>query len=231
MRTRLSVLLPVTVLVLAITVAGQAMAAGWSIASVVEGPYYSGAVAYVRLAGVAEGTAVQFKWVPAAGGRGVLALSGGAGPDYAVQLPETAGSYKLRCVVGKVAHDWRTPLDVAEKPVPVVTGPQGPQGKDGAPGAPGPAGPAGPQGPQGDKGDPGPAGAAGPAGVANMADVEALMDRTLQQQQRTIKDQQALIGQQQDTIDALRAAYVELWKKAFPKKPLDPKLAPPKPAS
>ena len=35
-----------------------------------------------------------------------------------------------------------------------------------------------------------------------------------------------IMQQQSDTISALRTAYAALWKKAFPKVPLDPKLAP-----
>jgi uncharacterized coiled-coil protein SlyX len=58
-----------------------------------------------------------------------------------------------------------------------------------------------------------------------MTAVDALK-ALIQGQQDQITKLQATVGSQQDTIDALRAAVNDLWKQAFKKRAIDPRLAP-----
>jgi hypothetical protein len=197
----------------------------WAVADVSAKPYYCGGYVAVTLRGVPDAAQVSFRWINDATGKGVAVPCNHAQSErYFVWLPWEAGTYRLRAVVEGVAHDWKGgALDVqAYQGVPGPAGPAGapgPAGLAGAPGAQGPAGPAGTPGEAGAAGAAGPVGPAGPEGKAppGMTDAERTSFVELKQ----------IVQQQDDTIAALKRAYAKLWKKAFSKEPLDPKITPP----
>jgi len=199
--------------------------AAWGVSDVSAEPYLCGGYVSVAMRGHESSSPVAFRWVNEATGKGALAPSSPAQAGrFFVWLPWEAGKYRLRAVIEGVAHDWKGgALDVqAYQGVP---GPAGPAGKDGAPGLQGPAGQPGPAGAAGLQGDPGPAGAAGAEGPAGPAGKDAPAGMTDAERTSFVELKQ-IMQQQGDTISALRTAYAALWKKAFPRVPLDPKLAP-----
>jgi hypothetical protein len=213
-------------------VAPKPAPAGWQFQSASKAPYYCGLLIGVTLSGVGPTEKVEFRWVDQSQKKGWAAWSA---PElgemkYVVALPDQPGKYYLKASAGGKGKVYMHLFAVQELAAKGPAGPAGPAGEAGPPGPAGATGAAGPQGEAGPAGPAGPAGAAGPAGPpgvpADMTAVDALKG-LIQGQQDQIGKLQTTVASQQEMIDAMRAAVVDLWKQVFKQRAIDPKLAGP----